>query len=210
MTMVQAPKLAVASTRQSIACSTDAKRRETKPSAGFVPTASSSSLVSSSGASVKQEFRKPNAVPLRTTKTTLVNTLKCQYCDKCFVKSQGMTTHLLEKCEKIPASVRRQLLQKAENCNEATSKQLSRQALRQEFDSISKYSRFFVNVSNEGASGMQIDEVEKGLRNLRAELRKTKNAHTGIIRTPSKPIRCHICKFVTLDCVEYADHISKH
>lgn len=205
--MVQPPKLNIALTRQTIASS-----RETKPSVIMPSSSSSLSSVSvySSGATVKQEFRKPNAVPLRTNKTTMVNTLKCQYCDKCFVKSQGMTTHLLEKCEKIPASVRRQLLQKAETCNDAISKQLSRQALRQEFDSISKYSRFFVNMSNEGTSGMRIDEVEKGLKNLRTELRKTKSAHTGIIRTPSKPIRCHICNFVTLDCVEYAEHISNH
>lgn len=128
-----------------------------------------------------------------------------------------MTTHLLEKCEKIPASARRQLLQKNENSDETKSKLVSRHRPQVEIDSVSKYSRFFVNLRNDDASGMQgggggvtAINVENGLKNLRAELRKIKNAHTGIIRTPSKPIRCHICKKYFLDCVEYADHSTNH
>lgn len=118
-----------------------------------------------------------------------------------------MTTHLLEKCEKIPAVVRRQLLKKAEITNDVSSKQKQREGLRHESDSISKYSRFFVNISN-GTPGLQSDEVEKGLKNLRAELRKTAFAHTGITRTPNKTLRCHICKKHFLDCVDYAVHVS--
>lgn len=200
--MAQLPKLTVAATRQSFV-----KRRETKHGIiklGHVanPTAIPSTA-SSSAALVKPEFRKPEQITLRANKPT-----QCQYCDKFFVKSQAMTTHLHEKCEKIPAVVRRQLLKKADITNDATSKQKQRESLRHESDSISKYSRFFVNLSN--GAGLQSDEVEKGLKNLRAELRKTKGGHTGIIRTPKKTLRCHICKQLFLDCVDYAEHISNH
>lgn len=82
----------------------------------------------------------------------------CQYCDKFFAKSHGMKTHLLEKCEKIPAPVRRQLMNISRETN---SKQVSRtrSGIGQGIDSISKYSRFFQNLTNDGASGMQGDVV---------------------------------------------------
>lgn len=134
-----------------------------------------------------------------------------------------MRTHLLEKCEKIPAPARRQLkvqnkTMEENNVDEVNSKQVSRRktyAFRQDIDTISKYSRLFANLTNEGASGMRGDgaaaiEVENGLKNLRAELRKMKGPHTGITRTPSKPIRCHICNKLFFDCVEYADHSTNH
>lgn len=167
-------------------------------------------IASASGLSSSQpNFKKPSGLPIRKPVGTKVNVNKCQYCDKSFVKVQGMTTHLLEKCEKIPASVRRQLLQKNEKNDEKNSKQVSRrktQAFRQEIDSISKYSRFFVNLTNEPG---QVD-VANGLTNLRAELRKVKSAHTGVVRTPNKSIRCHICNKLFLDCVKYADHSANH
>lgn len=195
--MAQVPKLAVAATRQTM-------NGVTKHGLANATNATAIPSTSSSTALAKPEFRIPH-IALRANKTA-----KCQYCDKCFVKSQAMTTHLLEKCEKIPAVVRRQLLKKAEVTNDVTSKQKQRESLRHESDSILKYSRFFVNVSNGDASDLQSDEVEKGLKNLRAELRKTKGGHSGIIRTPSKTLRCHICSKHFLDCVDYAEHISNH
>lgn len=209
--------MTIASTRQSVASNIDVKRRDITRritqlaiASAKVPSQSASTSSATTTAPAKQEFRRPVEVPLRSSKMTKVTNLQCQYCDKCFVKSQGMTTHLLEKCDKIPASARRKLLQKAESSNSTTSKQLSKQTMRQDTDSISKYSRFFVNMSKEGASGMQGDDVEKRLQILQTELRKIKNSHTGIIRTPSKSIQCHICKKLFLDCVEYADHTSNH
>lgn len=219
--MAQSSKLTVASTRQSIALKkqppqkptsmkTQASSSSSRPSVASVASVmkvagavaasipnvkpSSSSLVPT-----KSEFQKPNGIVLRTKS----NGLKCQYCDKCFVKSHGMETHLLEKCEKIPANVRRQLLKKADSSKSFESSK----TMRHDSDSISKYSRFFVNISND--AGLQGDEVEKGLKNLRIELRKVKS-HTGITRTPSKSLRCHICKKHFLDCVDYAEHMSNH
>lgn len=211
LTVASKPTMAL--TRQSIAKRRETKSCFTKPDVNAANPTAMPSTSSSVLSAANSEFRKPNEVEIRTNKPKLSSStsLKCQYCDKCFMKSHGMTTHLLEKCEKIPASVRRQLLKKAEISNDVTSKQLLRyEALRYETDSISKYSRFFVNVSNDGTSGLQKDEVEKGLKNLRAELRKIKGAHTGIIRTPNKPLRCHICKKHFLDCVDYAEHITNH
>lgn len=232
----QLPRVAIMSTRPSISATVRAQRRETKYSfttlaaskasssnpPESVPQSVSQSVSESVPSSVKPKFIKPSALPVRnsansTKGSTTSNGSKCQYCDKYFAKPHGMTTHLLEKCEKIPASARRQLLQKNENSDETKSKLVSRHRPQVEIDSVSKYSRFFVNLRNDDASGMQgggggvtAINVENGLKNLRAELRKIKNAHTGIIRTPSKPIRCHICKKYFLDCVEYADHSTNH
>lgn len=217
-TMAQPPKLAIISTRPSMINHIDAKRRETKQcitklviANANVPCPSNPlPSVSSSTAIEKQTFRKPTEGPLRSNKIAKSNSQKCQYCDKCFVKSCGMETHLLERCDKIPASVRRQLLQKTESCKNTNSKQISRETLRQETDSIWKYSRFFINMSNEGTVDTGSHDVEESLKILQAELRKNKSSHTGIMRTPNKPLRCHICKKLFLDCVEYADHISNH
>lgn len=197
-------KVPIASTRvQSISNNIRAQRRETKQSITKLAVASASNKSSSVTVPIQVKFIKPeNGMALR--KPSESN--KCKFCDKSFVKSNAMMVHLLEKCEKIPASVRRQLLQKEESCGEAKSKQVSRRKTNafnhQENDSISKFSRFFQDLRND------ID-VENGLKKLRAEIRRT-NGHTGIARTPSKPIKCHICKKLFLDCVEYADHITKH
>lgn len=210
------------STRSSISASVRAQRRDTKYSfTALAVSKASSANALEPASSGKVNFVKPSGLPVRKSvipANTPASTSgsKCQFCDKYFAKNHGMTTHLLEKCEKIPASVRRTLLQKKDNSDEIKSKQVSRHrthAFGQDIDSISKYSRFFVNVSNGGASGMPSDDVtgidvENGLKNLRAELRKIKSVHTGIIRTPSKPLRCHICKKIFFDCVEYAEHSS--
>lgn len=227
--LLRVPKV---STRQSTSASVRAQRRETKNSlTSFAFARASTSTygalsVTDSTSSLQTKFLKPSGVSLRkpvapTSSSAMVTSNssgKCQYCDKFFAKSHGMMTHLLEKCEKIPASARRQLSQKEKDCDEANSKQVSRrktEAFRQDNDFVSKYSRFFVNLTNDGASGVQGDgiaaiDVEKSLKNLRSELRKIKSAYTGITRTPSKPIRCHICKKLFLDCVEYADHSANH
>lgn len=125
---------------------------------------------------------------------------KCQYCDKFFAKSHGMSIHLLENCERIPAAVRRQLLQKTEMCDESNSKRIAKKLQIKEIDATSKYSRFFANLN--GSLSIQAD-VEK-------ELRKIKGAHLGITRTPSKAIKCHLCKKSFLNCVAYADHSTNH
>lgn len=126
---------------------------------------------------------------------------KCRYCDKFFAKSHGMKLHMLEKCEKIPSTVRRNM-KMANNGDEPKSKILRRKTLisDQEIDPISKHCRFFANLN--GSITMQA-AVEK-------ELRKIKGAHLGITRTPSKAIKCHLCKKSFFNCVAYADHIANH
>lgn len=221
----QPPRVSIVASRQSISTTVRAQRRQTKYSLSTLSEqlkknqAPPTSDVPSSSSSSQVTFTKPSGVPVRLRPTPAAaasgsGSGNCQYCDKFFAKSHGMTMHLLEKCEKIPASVRRQLLKKEGKIDEANSKQVSRKsfAFRQDIDSISKYSRFFVNLTNEGVrdEGAAAIDVENGLKNLRAELRKTRGAYTGIKRTPSKPIRCHICKKLFLDCVKYADHSTNH
>ncbi|XP_055302640.1 uncharacterized protein LOC129568587 isoform X2 [Sitodiplosis mosellana] len=206
----QPPRIPIVSTtRQSISTSVRSQRRETKYSLTTlaVAKASTSSNLSNSSSLNQAIFIKPNGEPVRSRSKISASNMptsngngngngKCQYCDKFFAKNHGMMTHLLEKCEKIPASARRALNEK--NVDDFNSKQV-----------------FFVSVRNEDASGMRGDggaaiDVENGLKNLRAELRKIKRPHTGITRTPSKAIRCHICKMNFFDCVEYADHSISH
>lgn len=197
------------------------QRRETKvPVDQPQPSTSSSSTQTTSTAANPVRFIKPSAVPVRkppisVSSAAKPNTIKCQYCDKCFIKSHGMKTHLLENCDKIPPAARRQLLKKEETSIEevqCNSKQVSRrrtQAFDREIDFISKYSRLFKNVTNDsGTQTSATNDIETGLKTLRNELRKANSAHTGIARTPSKPIRCHICKKIFFDCVEYAEHSS--
>lgn len=118
-----------------------------------------------------------------------------------------MLTHLLEKCEKIPALARR-LLHKEETVQETYSKK-PRSGIGQDIYSVSKYSRFFQNLTNDNQSEIPGSvDIENGLRNLRAELKKMKIAHPGIVRTPNKSLRCHVCKKLFLDCVDYADHCT--
>lgn len=211
----QPPTVPIVSTHQSNSMSIRAQRRETKNSLTSLALAKTS--ISSDRPVDKTSFVKPIGVSIRSKSTTTTSATttsngngKCKYCDKFFAKSHGMSTHLLENCEKIPSSARRQLLQKEKTIDNANSKQVSRRktfAIRQDNDSIPKYSRFFVSLTNE--DGAVID-VENGLKNLRAELRKIKGPHAGITRTPSKTIRCHICNKLFLDCVEYADHTTNH
>lgn len=213
----QVPRVPIMSTRLSISSSVRAQRRETKYSFTNFAVSKASTLsrtTSDASSSTKDKFIKPSALPVRNSNlvkpSTTTNGSKCQYCDKYFAKSHGLTTHLLERCEKIPASARRQLLQKNDNSDEDKSKHVPRHRSQAQIDSLSKYSRFFTNLTNVGDGDIRAVDVENGLKNLRAELRKNKNAHTGIIRTPRKPLRCHICKKMFLDCVEYAAHSSNH
>ncbi|XP_031619266.1 uncharacterized protein LOC116338272 isoform X2 [Contarinia nasturtii] len=225
------PKMSIVSTRQSMSSNVRAQRRETRSFlTTFAMAKASTSSVAPSTSSTQHTFVKPSALPVRKSlhpsmvssatvtsngKTNTNQSGKCQYCDKFFVKSHGLKTHQLEKCEKIPSSARRQLLQKENESNEANSKQTftRRSQAFPQIDEFSKYSRFFVNLSsNGGASGTQNDvnaaEINWGLKNLRAEIRK--RAPSGIQRTPQKPIRCHLCKKLFFDCVEYADHSANH
>lgn len=146
-------------------------------------------VISAKAQSNKTNFVKPN-----------IN--KCKYCDKIFVKSNAMATHLLEKCEKIPSAARRQLFPDGA----INSKQGCRRE-KLKIDNINKYSSFFEEIMKNKEEPV---DIENSLKNLRKEFRKTKNPHTGIIRTPKKPLKCHICKKIFMDCVEYADHITNH
>lgn len=224
------PRMSIVSSRPSVSSSVRAQRRETRSFlTTFAVAKATKSTTPSSTTSSAPTFIKPSGLPIRkiihpsvssTSNTVKSNgaantNSKCQYCDKFFVKTHGLKTHQLEKCEKIPASARRQLLQKENENNEANSKQiLSRRShVNPQIDDFSKYSRYFVSLSsNEGTSDMRNDdnvaEINFGLKNLRAELRK--RAPSGIQRTPQKSIRCHICKKLFLDAVEYADHSTNH
>lgn len=164
---------------------------------------SKSRLINQPRQSVSVALRRPELQSESITNQRKSHTTgnKCQYCDKSFIKSYGMQRHLLENCEKIPASARRQLLKKMENCDESDSKTRRKTFIFDRgTDPISKNSRFFATLN--GSFSMQA-EVEN-------ELRKIKGAHLGITRTPSKAIKCHLCKKSFFNCVTYADHIANH
>lgn len=202
----------VSTIRQTTSTSLRTQRRETKHCLTSLAVAKSSNSSSTN----KATFIKPNVIPLRTRSMVSSSVLpngdsngKCQYCDKFFAKAHGLLTHLEDKCEKIPPPARRQLkLQKEKPTDETNSKQNA--ILHQDISKHNKYSRFFLNITNEGASGVAAIDIENGLKNLRSELRKIKGPHFGITRTPSKAIRCHLCKKAFLNPIEYADHSTNH
>lgn len=154
----------------------------------------------------------PTATPIIRTNSTN----KCQFCDKPFVKEHALKIHLFEKCEKIPAARRRQLLQIDErnkainNCKQASHTPFDKRS----FDIVLKTSRFFVDLTNEAVSGINGgksgDAAAIDFDGLKADLKKYSNAHLGVKRTPSKTIRCHVCNKIFLNCAEYATHVSDH
>lgn len=157
---------------------------------------------------------KPSATALIKTNSTN----KCQYCDKPFVKEHALKIHLFEKCEKIPAARRRQLLQIDErnkainnNCKPSSEKPFNN---ARSFDIVLKTSRFFVDLTNEAVSGINGERSDNvaaiDLNGLTADLKKYSNAHLGVKRTPSKSIRCHVCNKIFLNCAEYAAHVTDH
>lgn len=155
----------------------------------------------------------PTATPIIRTNSTN----KCQFCDKPFVKEHALKIHLFEKCEKIPAARRRQLLQIDErnkarnNCKQASHTPFNKPRT---FDIVLKTSRFFVDLTNETVSGNNCeksgDAAAIDFDGLKADLKKYSNAHLGVKRTPSKSIRCHVCNKIFLNCAEYATHVSDH
>lgn len=234
------PRLTIYTTRQTISVNTAVQRfqrRQTKYSPATssesesTPTPSSTVASTSGGtsdsATVKKEiFAKPtpllsnNKPKTGQSKLPVANLalgFKCKYCDRNFAKNFGLDQHLLEKCEKIPATHRRLLL-KNEN-DQAISNQKNRKQdithLSQRNNETWKHSRFFVEKINQAVSNAQNDcnatnYVESDLNSLRSELKLLSNAHSGVKRTPKKSLKCHICNQIFWDCVEYAVHSSNH
>lgn len=129
-----------------------------------------------------------------------------------------MDVHLLEKCEKIPASQRRLLTQNGGGDVNSSGKQVFgkvKRAFNLKSKNLIRLDRFLDEITDEAAS--QNAGVDKNaavdLQNVKEEMKKIKNiplGHSGIIRTPKKAMTCHVCKRIFLDVVEYAEHCTNH
>lgn len=142
----------------------------------------------------------------------LNSSAKCTYCDKKFVKEHALNMHLQDKCDKIPATQRRQLLQKMSGSIDSKHEHpIIRKVRASRF--IPNDSRFLLDITNEAASGLhqsENSEAAKGFIQLKASMRRLSKAYMGITRTPSKSIKCHICRRAFLNCAEYATHVVEH
>lgn len=137
---------------------------------------------------------------------------QCTYCDKKFVKGLALRLHLLNNCEKIPSTQRRLLLQSEQPSNN-TSKPLVPTLVRPKRLShlISNRSRFFLDVTNEAAAAAAgAPKSDTGHGELVATIKRMPKVFAGVTRTPSKSIKCHICRCAFLNCAEYATHVVEH
>lgn len=210
-------RLSIYTTRPSIS------RRPLKTPPSIASTSASTSVVDAK----KETFAKPLARPMVGTSIKVAasklpvvssNSFKCKYCDRTFVKSVGLEHHLMENCEKIPASQRRLLLKNdADPTKDKNRKPYSHKIVlnARKIEQTWEHSRFFLEKINQAKSITTDDNdatsnIESGLSNLRNEMKLLSNAHTGVKRTPKKLLKCHMCEKKFLDCVQYAIHISNH
>lgn len=73
-------------------------------------------IVSTIGTRTTMSNSKNSSIRTRTSIIPLFS-LKCKYCDKSFAKQNILEVHLLEKCEKIPATDHRKIFQSQSNSN---------------------------------------------------------------------------------------------
>lgn len=153
----------------------------------------------------RSQFTVPAQPPLK-----LYSSTQCTYCDKRFAKEHGLNLHLQDKCEKIPAAQRRLLMRPGNSTRKLVP--IARQTHAS--DLISNNSRFFLNITNEAASGLHCSEnddaMTSGLNELKANMKKMSKTYMGVTRTPNKSIKCYICYRAFLNCAEYASHVVEH
>lgn len=176
------------------------------------PRKTISQLHKTQSANTQVKFTMPAPVS-NAPMLKLNSSARCTYCDKKFVKEHALNVHLQDKCDKITPIQRRQLLQKiAGSIDSKHVETLYRKARATRF--IPNDSRFFLDITNEAASGLHQSEnseaLANGLNELKASMKRLSKACVGITRTPSKSIKCHICSRAFLNCVEYATHIVEH
>lgn len=125
-------------------------------------------------------------------KTHNESTNKCKYCDKTFSLKTALSNHILKNCEKISSSQRRKLL--ISSTAAAATPSTSR-----------------LNVAESTRSRSRTTSSESSSKSLTPKSSaKKKEAHSGIFRTPKKPISCYTCKIVLPDILSFVDHAATH
>lgn len=119
-------------------------------------------------------------------KTHNESTNKCKYCDKIFTLKTALSNHILTNCEKISSSQRRKLLISSTATSNASA-----------------------SVHAETRTRSRTTSSESS-RSTTPKSSAKKEAHSGIFRTPKKPIRCHTCKIILPDILSFVDHAATH
>lgn len=198
----------------------------------LTPTVTSTPAQTPTGAAVAatsiidNKFVKPSSIPkimsVRRGSSADATSLKCKYCDRTFAKSHALNVHLSENCEKIPASHRRLLSKDTDdtvNSKQVSVGKLNAKRSNNNFKHSARLDRFIDAITNEAASDLSVAQsMNSGsgafdLTQIKNEIKKFTNkstGHSGIIRTPTKAMRCRICKAIFYNCVEFAEHCTDH
>lgn len=153
----------------------------------------------------------PPKPPSNATQSQCNEPSKCTYCDKTFVKGLAFKLHLLNNCEKIPATQRR-LLQDTRPASSNSKPLVTVVGRTRSSQLMPNRSRFFLDVTNGAAAAAEAGarRSDTGLGALAANMKRLPNTFSGVTRTPSKSIKCHICRRAFLNCAEYAMHVVEH
>ncbi|XP_075152654.1 uncharacterized protein LOC142226462 [Haematobia irritans] len=159
---------------------------------------------------------------------------KCKYCDKKFALVRALHIHLLQNCSKIPPGEKKKLkftemnhVEKAQlptfshhgNGMSASSSTHAtpHNAVKQNFSK--QKSHQFGKSSKESSmendlKAKQSDSTSSSVSGSQTTIASTNSvqkpkkasAHSGVYRTPSKSVPCHVCKLTFKSILDYTNH----
>ncbi|ALC46549.1 CG8478 [Drosophila busckii] len=123
----------------------------------------------------------------------------CKYCDKKFALERALHIHLMQNCVKIPPKEKRKL--EFTELNHQKKAQLPKLTGVESFGARPRESLMPKNFAQSEVPPMAPPSTKKVI----------KKAHTGVSRTPTKTVPCHICKQSFKSILEYTNHcLSVH
>lgn len=136
--------------------------------------------------------------------------LKCKYCDRKFEKKFALDNHLQQNCSKIPPNDRRKMFSGGSDTNIKSTKSNGKVDSTTNFNKFlnrsERLNRLLTDLNND--ANANIDDYNNKFDSRKKSIKSI--GHTGLFRTPSKAVKCKICKMAFMDCVEYAEHTLMH
>uniref|UniRef100_A0A1A9WU81 C2H2-type domain-containing protein n=1 Tax=Glossina brevipalpis TaxID=37001 RepID=A0A1A9WU81_9MUSC len=168
-------------------------------------------------------FKRLSTIPAKTAGSIFGSENQCKYCDKKFALLRALHIHLLQNCPKIPPGDKRKLqltemdhVQKAQLPNVFANKSSSTPSnsvtprlscnlnvAQRTFKSPLKPTLNYKNTNRK--SVVAADEIRVPSYNSKLPKIKQKK-HSGVYRTPTKLIPCHLCDMVFKNILDYTNH----
>lgn len=131
-------------------------------------------------------------------------TNECKFCDKKFAIKGALLTHQQKNCTKIPFDERKKLQSPQRKQTKRTTKPYYESTLSPANETTAD-SLF----SSDSSSSLSLSMASGTVSSARSASTK-KMAHSGIYRTPSKPITCGTCKITLPDLFSFTTHAEQH